>query len=308
MRNSSLAIAFLAVVLPASARADDRFTVEKGDDGVAVLLDGKLFTKYLTSKGMFGKAELNKPILWPIVGPTGKEMTRPPGPGDHPHHTSLWLTHDRVAAEGQKAADFWHIQPETRIVTDKIEDAKGGQTAVIKATNKWMVGTTPIAIENRTMEFGVDKDGTRWIDVDVAIAPAGKAITFGATKEGFFGVRVPPAIVADKSGKGTIVNSKGQKNADAWSKQAEWVDYYGDIDGETVGIAILNHPSSFRFPTLWHVRTYGLFAANPFMKEAHTIEPGQSLRLRHRVLLHRGDTEKARISDAFERYMGSASK
>ena len=49
-----------------------------------------------------------------------------------------------------------------------------------------------------------------------------------------------------------------------WGKPAAWIDYSGSVEGQTLGIAILNHPSSFRYPTRWHVRVYGLFAANPW--------------------------------------------
>ena len=69
-----------------------------------------------------------------------------------------------------------------------------------------------------------------------------------------------------KAGGSSIAD--GQTNAAAWGKRAEWVDYHGPVDGETVGIAIFNHPSSFRYPTGWHVRTYGLFAANPFAEHS----------------------------------------
>ena len=102
---------------------------------------------------------------------------------------------------------------------------------------------------------------------------------------------------------GQIVNSEGQRDDKAWARRAAWVDYHGPLDGETVGIAILNHPSSFRYPTYWHVRTYGLFAANPFgvrdftrapgADGSYEIAPGKSLTLRYRVLLHRGRGPRA---------------
>ena len=71
-----------------------------------------------------------------------------------------------------------------------------------------------------------------------------------------------------------------------------------------MGIAIFNHPSSFRYPTGWHVRTYGLFAANPFAERSfagkdrrgrsYTLPQGKEIVLRYRVFLHRGDEKKAR--------------
>ena len=57
-------------------------------------------------------------------------------------------------------------------------------------------------------------------------------------------------------------------------------------NGEKVGIAILDHPANPRHPVRWHVRGYGLFAANPFglsvftndksQDGAMTVEPGQT--------------------------------
>ena len=64
--------------------------------GAVVKIDGQLFTEYLVRSG-------TKPILWPIIGPTGKPMTRDyplrdraGEKTDHPHQRSLWFTHGDV--------------------------------------------------------------------------------------------------------------------------------------------------------------------------------------------------------------------
>ena len=113
---------------------------------------------------------------------------------------------------------------------------------------------------------------------------------------------------------GNIVNSLGDTDGATWGKQSSWVDYHGPVgkENQVVGIAILNHPSSFRFPTYWHVRTYGLFAANVFgihnfensneKDGSHTLKPGATMTFRYRVLLHRGDEKQARIAEAFVEY------
>jgi len=113
-----------------------------------------------------------------------------------------------------------------------------------------------------------------------------------------------------------MVNSRGQVNKAAWGQPAEWIDYHVPVDGQTVGIAILNHPSSFRFPTRWHARSYGLLAANPFcLREftgseaaggGKTLSPGEAITLRYRVLLHRGDEREGRVSEAFSVYSKDA--
>lgn len=112
---------------------------------------------------------------------------------------------------------------------------------------------------------------------------------------------------------GVATSSRGVVGASpAWGKPAEWIDYTGPVDGETYGIAILNHPTSFRYPTRWHVRDYGLFAANVFglhdfesdasVDGSHTIPAGESIAFRHRVVLHGGKTEDAKIGELFEEY------
>ena len=126
------------------------------------------------------------------------------------------------------------------------------------------------------------------------------------------GIRIPTVMDVNSQKGGHIVNSEGQTDKDAWGKPAAWVDYYGILDEKPVGIAFMNHPSSFRYPTRWHVRDYGLFAANPFglsdfvgKKDAdgsYTLEKGDSLLLRYRMLFHEGDAEAAKVAEAFERY------
>ena len=126
------------------------------------------------------------------------------------------------------------------------------------------------------------------------------------------GVRVAGTMDVDAKKGGKIVNSREQANEAAWGRPAEWVDYHGPVEGDTVGIAILNHPSSFRFPTTWHVRTYGLFAANPFglhdfpdgqgVDGSHTLQPGESFTLKYRIVFHKRDEKQAKIAEAFAEY------
>ena len=124
-------------------------------------------------------------------------------------------------------------------------------------------------------------------------------------------IRVPDSMTVDRGLGGTIVNSVGQRNADAWSRRAEWVDYHGPVEGETLGIAILNHPTSFRHPTTWHVRTYGLFCANPFGSKqmnpeeesgAVSLPAGGTISLRHRFIFHVGDEKQGGIAAAYAAY------
>jgi hypothetical protein len=148
------------------------------------------------------------------------------------------------------------------------------------------------------------------LDFDVTIQATAGPVTFGDTKEGMFGVRVASSMDVTRKPGGQITNAEGQTDAAAWGQPSAWVDYTGPVEGKTLGIAILNHPESFRYPTTWHVRDYGLFAANPFgwrdfgRKTAgdYTIPAGQSIAFRYRVILHQGPTDPARLAAAFQGY------
>jgi len=284
--------------------ASGEITAEPSEKGVVVKIDGELFTEYVTDFN-------GTPILWPIIGPTGKPMTRayPMGKGpnereDHVHHRSLWFNHGNV-----NGLSFWH---EETIRHREFVKVESGPEALIVARNDWVARDGSVVCEDeRRLRFGTDGP-TRRIDFDITLKAIDQPVKFGDTKEGTMGVRVAGTMKVDAKMGGRIVNSEGQADGEAWGKRAAWVDYHGPVDGQTVGIAILNHPRSFRFPTYWHVRTYGLFAANPFgwhdftrssdVDGSHTLAPGETITLRYRFLLHRGDEKIGKVAEAFAAY------
>jgi hypothetical protein len=223
---------------------------------------------------------------------------------DHPHHRSLWFSHGEV-----NGFDFWAAKD--KIVHKRFLKAEcNGQTALLVTENDWIGNNQVVLRDVRSFRFATAKD-MRMIDFDITITAEQEKVVFGDTKEGTFGIRVPEVIAVETRKEGRFVNAEGKTGErDAWGKRSAWVNYHGILDGEKVGIAILNHPSSFRFPTYWHVRDYGLFAANPFgvhdferlqdtKAGEFTLPKGESFTLRYRVLFHRGEPN---IDDAFKEY------
>ena len=296
-----------------AAELDARLS--KDGKKVAVTVDGKPFAEYLTKSGP-------KPIIWPIIGPTGKRMTREypmANKGkheaeDHIHHRSMWFTHGNV-----NGINFWaeydpNNLPENagEIKHREFVKIESGKTATIVARNDWrkMIDGTKVCEDETTITFGADADA-RWIDYDITVKACDKPVAFADNKEGCFGIRTAAPLKPDAKMGGVLLNSKGQKNDNAWGKAAEWVDYSGKLDGEKLGISMMNHPSSFRYPTHWHARTYGLCSANPFglsyfvgegANGAYTIPVGGSMTLRYRVLFHKGDAKEAKVDEAFKAY------
>lgn len=328
LRLVALGLLFVGTISTSAPAGEITLSPRDNDiHGVAVMIDDKLFADYVIGNGP-------KPVVWPIIGPTGKEMTRAYSmkhvvgeKTDHPHQRSLWFTHGDV-----NGFDFW---AETPGKGDANSEAKPGQprykghgkqvhreyrvmevkdgAAVITTVNDWIApnGTKQLEDE-RTLTF---RDGGAWrsIDFNITLKATDGDVLFDETKEGTFGVRVPTSMdVNTKPAGGKIVTSEGKTDKDAWGTKAPWVDYNGPVEGEHLGVAILNHPSSFRFPTRWHVRDYGLFAANPFGSKSfdkettdesgYTLKNGESITLKYRVIFHSGDAESAQIADAYKKY------
>ena len=301
---------FLTVVsfLMAGLSAEE-LTLKQTDTGYEIRIGDKMFAGYVSNYE-------GTPIIYPIVGPTGKKMTRdyPMEKGyegvkaDHPHHRSLWFTHGDV-----NKLDFWAAKDK---ITHKryVKTECDGQTALIVTENDWIGKDNQVVCRDvRTLRFSA-KENMRVIDFGITITAEQDKVVFGDTKEGTFGIRVPESIAVETKKEGQFVNAEGKiGERDAWGKRSAWVDYYGTLDGEKVGIAILNHPSSFRYPTYWHVRDYGLFAANPFgvhdferlqdeKAGEHILPKGKSITFRYRVLFHKGNADEANIADAFKEY------
>ena len=262
--------------------------------------------------------------MWPIIGPDEIEMTRAypfrqdddQERTDHPHHRSLWFSHGDV-----NGIDFWAAPSDENRPSrgfgriehrEFLKVSKSGDTPVIVTRNMWVDSRDRELMQDyRTIQFGATP-AARWIDFDLQLFTAGdEPVKFGDTKEGCFGVRVAGWMKVDNGGR--IVTNHGKQDKDAWGTRASWVDYNGARESSgRHGIAILNHPRSFRFPTYWHVRTYGLFAANVFGLHnfknsdeedgSYELQPGETLMFCYRVFLHRGDEQDGRVPEAFIDY------
>ena len=277
-----------------------------------VLVHGKLLMDYRTT-------EPTKPYYYPLIGPTGAAITRAyptekvaGETRDHPHQRSFWFTHGDVNGYDFWASDFLNT-PNPKFGKIKETSRKflaKAAVGVIQTTDDWLGPDGKAVCSDQRVVRIYDTEAGRVLDFDVTIKASAGPVVFGDTKEGMFGIRVASSMDVKAKKGGRITNAEGLTDNATWGKASPWVDYTGPVEGKTVGVAILNHPSSFRYPTTWHVRDYGLFAANPFGWNAfgqktsgeHTIPSDESITFRYRVFLHEGDTESARIAAAFKGY------
>jgi hypothetical protein len=297
--------------------------ITQSSDRISVDIDGKPFT------ALFVGAGANKPYLHPLRSASGKIVTRSfpmemveGERRDHPHHRGLWFAHGDV-----NGIDYWTNENSQkraitgRIALRKVSDLKNGKkSGGFTAEFDWLdPAGNPLLTETKRIVFQAEPN-LRTIDFDITLEPAGSKVKFGDTKEGTFAMRLAAGLEEDPKGApgspkrtGRMVNAEGATGErEVWGKRSRWVDYFGEVDGEKLGVAILDHPANPRHPTYWHVRGYGLFAANPFgareferdqTKDGSlTIEAGQKLRFRYRVIIHPGDARSADIAARWAAY------
>jgi len=259
-----------------------------------------------------------RPFIHPVMGPFGHSVTRgwpvEPRPGeseDHHHHKSLWVAHGSV-----NGVDDWSEEKNHgREVQRKIlQCASGSVYGVLETVNDWVSNEgAKVCEDRRKWTFWGVPGSLRMFDLEVEFRATEGPLTFGDTKEGgIIAFRVATTMDVPRTGR--IENADGGiDEGETWGKRSAWCDYSGlDEGGNRVGIAIANHPMSFRYPTYWHVRNYGMYTANPFGLHdfygdkshdgSHTIGAGETLWFGYRVYIHAGDAESAQVRDMFHGY------
>ncbi len=243
-----------------------------------------------------------RPFWFPLIGPSGRRVTRmahPHDPEGHRHHTSVWVSHQKVSG-----VNFWEDPGPAKIVHQRIERFDDGPLqAALQTRNAWL-GPDGKAIlnERRRMTVRPLDKGEWMLIVELHLTPAVSDVTFGKTSFGLFAARVAKTMsVAD--GGGTITNSEGGVNEKAvfW-KPARWMDYSGRVTPDRIhGVTVMDHPSNANHPTLWHVRNDGWMGASFSLKGPVTLAKDKALRLLYAVLVHDGACEPP----ALERHYAS---
>jgi Methane oxygenase PmoA len=298
-------------------------TVQEKAKRVDITVAGRPFTSYLWDE------PLKKPVLYPLRSANGTLVTRgwplDPRPGervDHPHHVGLWLNYGNV-----NGLDFWNnsdtVKPENRakmgtIVHRRIVDTRSGTgSGELIAEMDWTDARGAVLLHERAAFTFRGDAVARSVERITTLTAAGQRIVFTDNKEGFFGLRVArqlehpsttPEVFTDSRGTatttpvmdnagvtGTYVSSEGLKGDAVWGTRGRWTMLSGRIAERPVTLAILDHPANPGYPTYWHARGYGLFAANPLghasLTEGKqppftlTLEPNTSVTFRYRLLI-----------------------
>jgi hypothetical protein len=323
----------VAVGLISGAMMAASVEFRRSEGQIEVAIDSKPFTTYYFHK------DVAKAYLMPLRTPSGVIVSRPfpvfndvsmadpKLPGFEPHQRPLYANHGDI-----DGVDFWseavfssaYARPEAKqpapprqvrayghMALMQLEEVKNGpDSGLIRARfsledpNNRILGE-----ETQTYTFHGD-DRTRTIDCEYVFSALENPIVFGDTKEGMFAIRLNAELSTPYD---HMLNSHGAVGEPAiWGKPADWVDYSGTVSGKTVGLVAFDHPSSFRHPTTWHARAYGLLAANPFAAREFTHDEKQdgswtvperkTITFRYRVVIYDGAFTQTQLADMYKLY------
>ncbi|AYL95431.1 PmoA family protein [Mucilaginibacter celer] len=325
--SSKPVLAFaLSMTVAVTARAQKAETVsirQTEKSKIEIVIGGKPFTSFLYPD------TLEKPVLYPIRSANGTLVTRgfplttrPGDPTDHPHHIGLWFNFENL-----NGLDFWNNSyaiPANKksgygwIRTDRITKIQSGKKGILAYHANWTNQQKQVILEESTrFEFSgtaadriIDRITTLTADTDAFFKDA---------KDGMLGLRLAHDLQipdtadqkftddkgnvtvvkggADKVANGTYLTSAGKMGNDAWSTRSVWCKVYGKMGTDSVSITIIDHPQNPNYPTFWHARGYGLFAANPLGEKVFTngkseknlrLKKGESVTFRYRIVVHSG--------------------
>lgn len=332
----------LALVSVSAQQRDRGVSVVKNEAArrVDVFVDGQPFTSYVWPE------MLKTPTIYPLRTAQGTVVTRgfplEPRPGervDHPHHAGFWLNYGNV-----NGVDFWNsstfLAPDQQrkmgmIVHRRVVRATGGkERGELAVELDWMMPDgQPVLREATTFIFAGGRN-LRTVDRITTLTALDQRVVFKDDKEGMLGLRVrreleqpsnEPLVFTDASGRPTTVkvldntgvsglyrSSEGLTGDAVWSTRGRWTMLTGKVNQEDVTLAILDNPKNTGFPTHWHARGYGLFAANPLGQEIFsngklklnfTLEPKQSVTFRYRLLILSGPTTPEQIESQYQRFV-----
>lgn len=297
-----------------------------GKKKVDVLIDGKLFTSYIWPES------IKKPVLWPVITSGGNEVTRQfplkqkaGERADHPHHVGIWFNYGDV-----NGLDFWNNSeaiPEEKaddygtIYHESIGTTRSGKGQGFLVTSASWKNNSGEVLLNEVSEYIFSVQGkTRIIDRSVVLKAVNGKVNLTDNKEGMFAIRVTRELelpskgtvqvtdshgnvteidaTEDKTASGSYLSSEGITDNDVWATRGRWMKLSGSLNGENVAIVIFDHPSNPGYPTYWHARGYGLFAANTLGQKVFSngkeemnfsIDNGKSATFRYRLAVFSND-------------------
>jgi len=248
--------------------------------------------------------DLNRPFIFPLIGPSGRTVTRMGHPGDpytHSHHNSVWIALGKL-----NGVDFWSdqgSQERGRIVHHHVQQIDDGDDrATVLSFATWRSNSGKALLNERRETAIRLLPNDEWLlIVNLRLEAASGPVTLDKEQLGPIGVRMAKSISVHFGG-GRLRNSEGgEGEAQIFRRKARWVDYSGFVaPGAIDGAALMDHPTNPKHPAYFHVREDGWMGALIAFDAPVVITSGNPLQLRYGVYVHGGIPSRGEIDKQWQ--------
>lgn len=262
------------------------------------------FDRHEISRYYFGP-EQNRPFVYPVIGPSGRTLTRMGHPGDpytHSHHNSIWISYTKV-----NGVNFWedHAKDRGHIVQQQTSDLiDGDDRAGILAKGAWISGAGLTIIQESREIWTYPFERGEWLLViDLTLKPDASEVIFDKAGFGPIGVRLAKSLSVYFGG-GVIRNSEKAEGEKAiFHKPARWVDYSGYIaPGVIEGLTLFDHPLNPTHPSPFHVREDGWMGVMLSTEKPTVVGLSNVLHLRYGIYVHSGFPDQSQLDSRWNRF------
>ena len=231
--------------------------------------------------------------IHPLYTPKGKIVTDD-YPSDHYHHHGIWFAWTKTEFEG-KHPDFWNVGDGTgRVDYERVGATVGGPVyAGFTSFQKYvaLTGEVPKTALNEEWEVRVyNLPGEPFFLFDIVATQecaSASPLILEEYRYGGMGVRGNREW-KDKA-KVSFLTSEGKTRADGNATRARWCHIGGTVDGQLVGIGVLDHPSNFRAPVPVRIHPDDpYFNYAPSQLGRFQIDPGKKFLFRYRYVVSDG--------------------
>jgi len=250
----------------------------------------------------------------PLYGLDGEVMTED-FPKDHYHHRGVFWAWPN-STYGDRKMDVWTLDDSRQVFGKWIAKEAGPDQAVLESEDNWVFDDAPdkpVVRETVRMVILPATDTARPIDISLRLENVSdKSVTMrgsDVSNKGYGGMCIRP----DSTRKPMhFTAATGAIDKDMLELATPWADVsYATKPGggKLSGIALFEHPSNPGYPHPgWILRHYGFLGQSWPHTATHEIKPGETVQLRYRMLVHRGDAKDGGVEKAFEAFAKGAGK
>jgi hypothetical protein len=289
-----------------------------GKDNATCHNDGKRLTVRIARRPVltYNQDEVSSPpgipalyrrsgYIHPLLTPSGVQVTDD-FPPDHAHQHAVFFAWVKSRFHG-RAIDFWNqAAKQGRVTHAKTERTASGPVFAEFVAHLQHVDETdadaPQPVLDETWAVRVYNLRSHFL-IDLTSrqqCATARPLLVEKNHYGGLAIRGNRAWFSDT---GRFLTSEGKDRSNGNQTRPRWVEMYGPVDGKPCGVAVLCHPSNYRYPQpvrLHPTKPYFCFA--PMALGKFPIEPGTPYVSQYRFFVHDGPADATVTDRIFQDY------